>query len=552
MGEILTVKGMTLVISPAEGVTVSAGQPFEVLVDLPGELGTAAVAKGKVASVSDGIVLGKVESKDARVNLSTTMRVRFLPAAEQGEAAIAEEVDRHVTKKEVSREELTSFRDVFERYRKAVFVVKDAEDKSHGTAFAISKEHRLLVTNAHVADIADRVVLNETRTVYKVVQRWYHPDTIRTMNLDGQTVICSTDPSLGKVDVKGTDLAILELERLGPDLPAEVTLAWPDEVRQIVGSRVGTMGYPGYDTQAAPDQFAQATFAEGSVGRFERLNGHATDQPLEQRRLVQYSVPNYPGVSGSPVFLANGRVVVVANAVRELEQGGKVAYGIRVDALWDMLNQLKLSDKVPGAPASLPEPVFVPGQNPKALDLLKAAEELTKAEELKKDKQFRTSLEHVDKAEALAPTYWRTHYVRGLIFSDYIRETNLPRKEQAEMYEASLNAFVKAEEMHFQSFDVHPVPLLLEIARQGINSGRQSGNKDHLQRAINLLGDQNVARVALEGPNAAYFLALRASIQRDLGDYSSALNDINEAINRNPNNQSYKLERDRIVRALQQ
>jgi hypothetical protein len=92
----------------------------------------------------------------------------------------------------------------------------------------------------------------------------------------------------------------------------------------------------------------------------------------------------------------------------------------------------------------------------------------------------------------------------------------------------------------------------LDFARQSINSARFGNNKEVLKKAVEILDDQNVLKVALEGENAAYFLALRATVKKDLGLYESALADINEAIRRQPGHGSYETERELIVRQLQQ
>jgi hypothetical protein len=98
---------------------------------------------------------------------------------------------------------------------------------SQGISFVISKKHRLIVTNAHVADIMNMAdgklvaMKNRTTTVYKVINRWYPPGVIR--RLDGLPVR-SMKPEDGSVDPTSSDLAVLQLEE-GAELPMEAELA---------------------------------------------------------------------------------------------------------------------------------------------------------------------------------------------------------------------------------------------------------------------------------------------------------------------------------------
>lgn len=552
-GSILAIRGSSLVLLCEETASLSKNMEFEVYVELPGNLGTAIIAQGRIATAEEGLLIGKITSQDQTAKLSTEMKVRFLGNSTDTETESTENDDTEKTTAESKTADPDSqdFRAAVENYKQAVLLVKDAQNKSHGTAFVISKKHRLLVTNAHVADIAHSVVLNETRTEYKVVRRWFHPDTIRTMREDNQTVIKSADPAMGPVDPRGTDLAVLQLEMIGPELPAEVVLADPAEAKTIVGAEIGMYGYPGYNTRAAEGQFAQATFVKGTISRLEKLNGHPGDQPLEDRRRVVYDGPNYPGFSGSPIFLAGGSVVVINNSVLRLQDGTKVAYGIRVDALWDMLGHFQLAEKLENAPATLPQPIFIEGQNPQVEKLLTAKQLVAAAQEQRKNGQLNEALENLKQAETTAPWYWAVYYERAKLIDDFVKVTRLTQEDQAKLYNASLGYYGKAGELHLKSFKIHALPILLDYARQSINSSRFGNNKDALEKAVKILGDKEVVKVAMAGNNAAYFLALRATVKKDLGMIEGALADINEAIRLQPGHQSYETERASIVRKLE-
>lgn len=566
-GAILAVRGSSLVLTSEESDGLVKGGTFEVYVELPQGLGTAIIAEGRIVTAEEGLLIGKITSKDKTAKISKEMKVRFLKAKTATESpemkpeSPPSKTTRTVKKvvvPELDGLALKGFRATVDRYKRAVLLVKDSQNKSHGTAFVISKEHRLLATNAHVADIAQTVVLNETRTEYKVMRRWFHPDTLRRMREDNQTLIRSGDPNVGSVDVTGTDLALLQLEMIGPDLPAEVILAHQDEAKTIIGAEIGMYGFPAYNTQAASGQFAQATFVKGTVSRLERLNGHPQDQRVEDRRRVVYSGPNYPGFSGSPIFLENGRVVVVNHALTNLKDGTKVAYGIRVDALWDMLSHYKLADKIANVPEELPEPVFIVGENPQVKKLQTAINLMAQAREAHKQRQFEKCFTTMSEAEKIAPWYWEIYLVRAKMVDDYVKVVNLTREEQAQCYEASLSYYAKADELHLKSFNIRALPILLDYARQSINVARFRENKEVLKKAIEVLDDPKVVKVAFEGKNAAYFLALRATVKKDLGTmnrklswFQGALADIDEAIKRQPGHAAYEKERNLIIEQAQ-
>ena len=548
-GSIVAVKGATLVFMPSEGVTVKQGDQFEILIDLPDGLGTATVATGTVTTVSDGLVMGKVESKDARAKLSTMMSVRFSAGKELPKPKTPKADDKSPSSND------SGFHKAVQRYRRGVLIVKDAKDSAHGTAFVISKKHRLLATNAHVADIAHRVVVNESRTVYKVTRRYYHPDTIRNLIYDPQTLIRSIDQRHGRVDARGTDLAILQLEMLGPELPAEIPLATPEEVKNTIGSEVGVFGFPGYNTRASQDQFAQATFIKGVISRFEVLLGHRLDQRVEDRRYVAYTAPTYGGFSGSPVFLSNGKGAIIHNSSRQLRDSSKIAYGIRVDALWDLLNHFNLADKIPGAPTQLAAPVFVQGQYTAATNLLKGVDIAVRAKQALDRRAYYLTLDLVAEAEKLAPTYWWIPFLRGEALFGLASDKSRRKSERAKDYVASLNAFLSADKLHLKSFNFHPVEAVLQIARQSINATRYTEDVQYINLAIDVLSDQKVTDFILTSEQsnrlwAAQFLALRACIRTDLGDAAGAVPDIDEAIRLRPGYACYIKERKRILSHL--
>ncbi|MGC3969798.1 MAG: serine protease [Pirellulales bacterium] len=236
---------------------------------------------------------------------------------------------------------------------KGVFLVGGSAGT--GSAWVISKKHRLLVTNAHVADIRHDsggkmvAVQNGTATFYDVEKVWYHPGVRRFLK-GHRLSIRSSDPNDGDTDAWAPDLAILQLSAEGPDLETEFVPATLDELTNLFAQPVAIMGFPGHDTHGLPSQgeTAAATFHTGVVSRitdFQFNNG----TPAGEHQFVQHTIPTWSGFSGSAIFLANGHVVCVHNSSNFDRRGDEVRsipHGIRVDCVLEMLVHHKLDDLV--------------------------------------------------------------------------------------------------------------------------------------------------------------------------------------------------------------
>ena len=80
----------------------------------------------------------------------------------------------------------------------SVFIIGHPKG-GYGTGFVVSQEHRLIATNAHVADILHKAgsllaIGNDSTQVFKVEKVWYHPGVIR--DADG-IKLRSQNPSRG-------------------------------------------------------------------------------------------------------------------------------------------------------------------------------------------------------------------------------------------------------------------------------------------------------------------------------------------------------------------
>lgn len=226
-------------------------------------------------------------------------------------------------------------------------------DRGYGTAFVISREHRLLATNAHVADILHHAgsmlaIRNGTSDVYEIERAWYHPGTLRKK---GETLsVRSQAPGDGSIDPFSPDVAVLRLKP-GSSIPVELPFATDDEVRDLFARPVGMLGFPGYDTVAWPQlgQKAQATFHQGVVSRLTDFSLNADARP-EELQMVQHTMSSWGGFSGSPLFLPNGHVIALHNMSRNVSRGGEVRsipHGVRIDYLWELIAYHQLENDVP-------------------------------------------------------------------------------------------------------------------------------------------------------------------------------------------------------------
>ena len=248
--------------------------------------------------------------------------------------------------------------EVARRFRESVVLIGNPK-LGHGTGWVLSKENRLIVTNAHVADLysldqSDTFVIpNTTSNRYAIQKVWYHPGLIRK----GQGLLIREQfPRMAglhgdfPVDPVSPDLAILELAE-GAELSEEFPMATPEEVTDMFSLPVAMIGFPGHDTTKVPEpgEKVEGTFRAGNISRLSdfEFNSNAAEA---SKQFVQHSLASFGGFSGSPLFLKNGHVVVINNSglvATDREEKLNLSYGIRIDALWELIAYHKLENKVP-------------------------------------------------------------------------------------------------------------------------------------------------------------------------------------------------------------
>jgi hypothetical protein len=327
--------------------------------------------------------------------------------------------------------QVVGWRDCVHQYGQAVMLVGDP-GHSQGTAFVISSKNRLLATNAHVADCLYRAGTmvarcNGTMLTYTVDGVWYHPGVVR--NHDGCLAIRCQDPSHGDVAIACPDVAVLHLAD-GAELPAEFPLATPAELNDLLAQPVAMLGFPGCDTIRWPEstERLQASFREGTITRLAPLYG-SDHRECKKPQHVQHDISSWFGSSGSPIFLSNGHVVAIDAARKKFHENDcstEVAFGIRIDCLWELLAYHNLTDRValPLDSRSIEPPCYQEtdaqdAQSHSAMALVNACDRLMLSGD------FGMAWENCNQALLLAPTYATAFRVRSNVVREYVAVAQL-------------------------------------------------------------------------------------------------------------------------------
>jgi tetratricopeptide (TPR) repeat protein len=306
-----------------------------------------------------------------------------------------------------------------------------------GTGWVISKKNRLVVTNAHVADLMHRTdgkllaIPSGTSQLYKVEKAWYHPGVRRFLKNSPNLSVRSTDPKDGPVDPASPDLAVVRLAAGGPDLETEFAPAAEAEVAELFAQPAAIFGFPGHDTKGWPGlgEEAAATYHDGVVSRLTDFQ-FRPGGPYAERQFVQYTMSEWGGFSGSPVFLRSGRVAAVHNMARTVEDKGSgerkvIPHGVRVDCVFELLVHHKLADKVPfkiDESKVLVERWLKPDpRTEKALADFDKAEQLVIQARLDifTKQEFKKGIDKCNKALDLLPSYAPAYQVRSYGWNNY-------------------------------------------------------------------------------------------------------------------------------------
>jgi tetratricopeptide (TPR) repeat protein len=324
------------------------------------------------------------------------------------------------------RGQVVGWHDCVHQYGQAVMLVGNPEH-CQGTAFVISSKHRLLATNAHVADSLYRegamvARCNGTTATYTVDRVWYHPGVIRRH--DQSLMIRCQDPSHGDVAFACPDVAVLHIAD-GPELPAEFPMATPSELNDLIAQPVAMLGFPCCDTTRWPEaaEKPQASFREGAVTRVAPLRG-SDNRECRQQQHVQHSISSWFGASGSPIFVPSGHVVAIdteGGQFRRSDRTTDVAFGVRIDCLWELLAYHNLTDQV-ALPAGIGDVNLVCYQqiDPQDAKSHSAMALVNTCNRLMLRGDFGLAYEHCNQAILLAPTYAKVLRVRSNVLREYV------------------------------------------------------------------------------------------------------------------------------------
>jgi tetratricopeptide (TPR) repeat protein len=424
------------------------------------------------------------------------------------------------------------------KHHQASILLVGSPKLGFGTAWVLSKANRLLATNAHVGDILHEAagsmlaIANNTEQVYKIDRVWYHPGVVRRVSAG--VCVRESDPAAGSVDPHSPDVAVLHVAE-GPTLPDELPMATPAEVADLFAQPVAMLGFPGHDTSRWPGigEKAVATLREGVVCRLSDFLGKAGVRP-GQLQYVQHSMVSWFGFSGSPIFLTNGHVVALHNSARHEQKGAfqvELAYGIRIDCLWELVAADGLEQQVP-IPVRKSELLLDRYQRPDP-----EMEKFQKAKRLVEEAGI-AHFDHPDQAAAkyseaiqLAPGYERAYRGRGGIYHSYsVRLWNAgdcPTPEGRAYAQFALADYKKWLELAPMD-DTAYLGYCQALMRLSAETTGTLKNAEAVQLATKVLEKE-----ALDPSDRARALQIRVEAR---GYPQSSLNDLNTAIALDPYN----------------
>ncbi|MCC6491747.1 MAG: serine protease [Pirellulales bacterium] len=424
---------------------------------------------------------------------------------------------------------------VVHRLHPSIFLVGTAE-AGHGTAFVISQQHRLLATNAHVADIMHATggemvaIANGTAHAYQVAEAFYHPGVRRIV---GNIAVRTPDPHRGDVYPESPDVAVLRLAP-GDELPPAIPLAEPGDLAELLAKPVAMLGYPGHDTECWPavGQKAEATFRQGVICRITDFTNDV-NAPSRQLQFVQHSMASWPGFSGSPIFLPNGHVIALNNCGTTKKLGERItslAWGVRVDCVWELLKQHGLWNEV--SIAARPEDVDVDRYSqpdPAAQSLAEAQRLVAEARiDLMRD-DVQAAVDKCNAAAEKAPNLTAVYDVRCIAYNFYATHKIKARNAEAKRYfEYALKDALRAAELEPTSVDHY-----LDVAVGQLNAANADAPAGEFYASTKILelADELLKVEGLRARDRAYAYRVRALAQ---GWSGGALDDIGQAIETDP------------------
>jgi tetratricopeptide (TPR) repeat protein len=351
-------------------------------------------------------------------------------------------------------------------------------------------------------------------------------------------VITSTNPADGPVAPASPDVAVVQLDDDGPDLPAELPLATAEELLELFGQPVGFLGFPGHDYRDWPSigSEAAATYHDGVVSRLTdfQLNGGAAD---EDKQCLQYTMASWGGYSGSPVFLPNGHVVAIHNMARyhkgPLGEVKAISHGVRIDCLWELIVHHQLVDQVP---------IGVEPSQVRVARWLKEDEQADKYRQaislvadaaylINGQSKYSEGVDKCNEAVKLAPHFPELYAVRFTGYLNYVFDNHrrIPRDTSLRQLRLARND----AEKYIQLAPSDPQGIFY-LATAMNNAAFLTKNRDEFRRVL-AMGDRLLGSQNLTSELRAKAHSIRGNGYSNLGQNDLALAEFNEALRLNPN-----------------
>ena len=273
-----------------------------------------------------------------------------------------------------------SFADVADKYGQAVGVVVVTLDDPQGTkvdwpsgtAWAISKNK--FVTNAHV--IYGLKMVRESYIEYSIrcrakeagvkneeeYEEWCKRNkswidslytdikvrdiTIRLSHSNGKVLTIDSVQTHRKYEPQGDgtyDIAILTTNET---TDTYFSIASKKELHSLkTGIEVASLGFPMgnlHNYGGLNVDNPEATLKSGTISKITNQMDSHSDDPAQNRKIV-HSIPGTNGVSGSPIFLKNGKVVAIFWGGENDDPQALHHYATRID----ILDEVNFSRKIP-------------------------------------------------------------------------------------------------------------------------------------------------------------------------------------------------------------
>jgi tetratricopeptide (TPR) repeat protein len=430
------------------------------------------------------------------------------------------------------------------------------EGDSFGTAFLISRRHRLLATAAHIADKANKggvltAVPSGSTFEYRVDRVWYHPGVLRRFGLG--LYAPSMDPNDGTVVWFPTaDVAILHLAAGGPELPQECELASDSELKSLDHDDVGLIGFTvseeGGGTLPSESEKAAASSTTAKIARSadysrNRFFGDESTPRSERRWLMTDKLLGH-GSSGGPLLLGNGHVIGLGTGEAHQFEGEVYQEFVRIDLVRQALayNGLQMSAvdlPAAGAVRADRDHEVLVGRIRRAIGLVNEGAALAS------EGRYREAVERCNLAVRIIPDFGGAYLKRAEVYLRYCS--------------AAWDKLTKEQKLLFVGF------ASADLGRGFALLGENSVVPSVIQSYINLYYDLlqpwradiprniefineilNINYYDLYGSNNAALLACRAFCQDAIGDLIGARVDYDEAIRLDPGEPLWYLERARF------